>query len=123
MGESDEEIVEMAFAARRSGATSIPVNFLDPRPGTPYSHLAPPDPRKSLLVLCLFRFVNPARDIRIAGGRETNLRSMQPLALWPCNSIFTGGYLTTPGNAPNADHQMIKDAGFEILEDYSPVVA
>jgi len=116
MGESDDEIVEMAFAARRSGATSIPVNFLDPRPGTAFSHLEPPEPRKSLLVLCLFRFVNPARDIRIAGGREVNLRSLQPLALWPCNSIFTGGYLTTPGNAPNADHQMIRDAGFEILE-------
>jgi len=116
MGESDEEIVEMAFAARRSGATSIPVNFLDPRPGTAFSHLEPPAPRKSLLVLCLFRFVNPTRDIRIAGGREVNLRSLQPLALWPCNSIFTGGYLTTPGNAPNADHQMIRDAGFEILE-------
>ena len=123
MGESDEEIVEMAFAARRSGATSIPVNFLDPRPGTPFSQLTPPDPRKSLLVLSLFRFVNPSRDIRIAGGRETNLRAMQPLALWPCNSIFTGGYLTTPGNAPNADHQMIRDAGFEILEDYATVPA
>ena len=120
MGESDEEIVEMAFATRRSGATSIPVNFLDPRPGTPFAHLKPPEPRKCLLVLSLFRFVNPARDIRIAGGRETNLRSLQALALWPCNSIFTGGYLTTPGNAPNADHQMIRDAGFEILEDYSP---
>ncbi|MBI4564280.1 MAG: biotin synthase BioB [Planctomycetes bacterium] len=116
MGESDEEIVELAFAARRSGATSIPVNFLDPRPGTPFAHLRPPEPVKCLKVLCLFRFVNPSRDIRIAGGREVNLRSLQPFALWPCNSIFTGGYLTTPGNEPNADHRMIRDAGFEIVE-------
>lgn len=117
MGEGDEEIVELAFDARRAGASSIPVNFLDPRPGTPFEHLPPPDPVKCLKVLCLFRFVNPKRDIRIAGGREVNLRSLQPFVLWPCNSIFTGGYLTTPGSAPNADHRMIQDAGFEIVED------
>jgi biotin synthase len=114
MGEQDEDIVEMAFNARRIGATSIPVNFLDPRPGTPFAGLAPPSPQKCLLVLSLFRFVNPSRDIRVAGGREKNLRSMQALALWPCNSIFTSGYLTTPGNAPSEDHRMIADAGFEV---------
>jgi len=117
MGERDEDIVEMAFNARRIGATSIPVNFLDPRPGTPFSKLAPPSPQKCLLVLSLFRFVNPSRDIRVAGGREKNLRSMQALALWPCNSIFTSGYLTTPGNAPSEDHRMIADAGFEVVEE------
>ncbi len=121
MGEGDGDIVDMAFAARKSGATSIPVNFLDARPGTAMAGQAPPDPRKCLRVLCLFRFVNPERDIRIAGGREVNLRTLQPLVLWPCNSIFTAGYLTTPGNAPNLDHQMIADAGFEILEEPAPV--
>ena len=114
MGESDEEIVEMAFAARRSGATSIPVNFLDPRPGTPLSRLAPPDPRKSLLVLCLFRFVNPSRDIRIAGGRELHLRSLQPLGLYAANSVFVGDYLTTKGQPPEADYRMIEELGFVV---------
>ncbi|MBI2930259.1 MAG: biotin synthase BioB [Planctomycetes bacterium] len=119
MGESDEDVVEMAFNARALGATSVPVNFFDPRPGTSLAGCPPPSPAKCLLALCLFRFVNPSRDIRAAGGREKNLRSLQALALYPCNSIFTGGYLTTPGNRPNEDHQMIHDLGFVIEEDGS----
>ncbi len=121
MGERDEDVVAMAFNARELGVTSIPVNFLDPRPGTPFAKYAPPSPAKCLLVLSMFRFVNPSRDIRIAGGREKNLRSLQSLALYPCNSIFTAGYLTTAGNEPSEDHRMIRDAGFEIVEDYAPV--
>ena len=61
----------------------------------------------------MFRFVNPSKDIRVAGGREVVLRSMQPLALFAANSIFTNGYLTTAGATPSADWQMITDAGFE----------
>lgn len=120
MGEGDEDVVAMAFDARESGAESIPVNFLDPRPGTPMGSLKPPDPRRCLRVLSLFRLVNPDKDVRLAGGREVNLRSLQALALWPCNSIFTSGYLTTGGQAPSQDHQMIRDAGFEILQESAP---
>lgn len=116
MGEGDEDIVAMAFDARRGGADSIPVNFLDPRPGTAMSGMKAPDPRRCLRILSLYRLVNPDKDVRLAGGREVNLRSLQALALWPCNSIFTSGYLTTGGNIPSLDHQMIRDAGFEILE-------
>jgi len=119
MGESDAEIVSMAFKARDEQVDSIPVNILDPRPGTPFAHLTPLTPQKSLLALCVFRFVNPSRDIRIAGGREVNLRSMWPLALFPCNSIFSSGYLTTPGNAPNDDIRTIREWGFEIEEHAS----
>jgi biotin synthase len=61
----------------------------------------------------MFRFVNPTTDIRIAGGREVTLRSMQPLALYAANSLFTNGYLTTPGAQPSDDMVMIQDAGFE----------
>ena len=51
----------------------------------------------------MFRFVNPSRDIRVAGGREVNLRHLQALALWPANSIFVNGYLTTGGAGYEAD--------------------
>ena len=81
MGETDEEIVDMAFALRELDADSIPVNFLNPIPGTPLEHRNDLDPRKCLKVLALFRFVNPTKEIRISGGREIHLRSMQALGL------------------------------------------
>jgi len=114
MGEADEDVVDLAFELRRLGVTSIPVNFLDPRPGTPMAARPLQDPKQCLRVLSMVRFVNPSRDIRCAGGREVNLRSLQPLVLYPCNSIFTNGYLTTGGNAESDDLRMIRDLGFEI---------
>ena len=116
MGESDEDRVALAFEVRELEVESIPVNFLDPRPGTPLGdspRLSPPD---CLRALAMFRFVNPSRDIRIAGGRETNLRHMQSLALYPANSLFCNGYLTTPGQGAEADLRMIADAGFRVAE-------
>ena len=71
-------------------------------------------PQRCLKTLCLFRFVNPSKEIRVAGGREINLRSLQPLALYPANSIFVNGYLTTPGQEASDAHQMIRDLGFEL---------
>jgi biotin synthase len=114
MGEKPEDVVEMAFELRRLGVTSIPINFLDPRPGTPLANRPRPDPKYCLKVLCMARFVNPSRDIRCAGGREVTLRALQPLVLYPCNSIFTNGYLTTGGNTDSEDARMIRDMGFEI---------
>ena len=93
---------------------SVPVNFLDPRPGTPMAGLERIEPTYALRVLAMFRFLNPKCDLRLAGGREANLRSLQPLALYAVNSIFTDGYLTTPGACASDDHQMIRDMGFEI---------
>lgn len=116
MGESDEDVVDLAFALRKLEVESIPVNFLDPRPGTPLADRPRLKPSYCLKTLAMFRFVNPSRDIRAAGGREVNLRSLQPLALYAVNSIFTNGYLTTDGNDRNTDYTMIRDMGFEILE-------
>jgi len=113
-GESDEDLVAMALELRRLQVASIPVNFFDPRPGTPLEDALRPDPRRCLKVLCLVRFCNPSGDIRAAGGREATLRSLQPMALYPCNSMFTRGYLTTAGNDDDEDLQMIRDLGFEL---------
>lgn len=65
--------------------------------------------------LCLFRLAHPATEIRIAGGREVHLRTLQPLGLYPANSIFVSDYLTTKGQTPNEDYRMITDMGFEIV--------
>ena len=116
MGETDEEIVNMAFALRELDADSIPVNFLNPIKGTPLEKLNELTPLKCLKVLCLFRFICPSKEIRASGGREINLRSLQAFALYPANSIFIGDYLTSDGQDPSQDHQMIEDLGFEIEE-------
>lgn len=114
MGESQAEIVEMAYALREIDADSIPVNFLVPIPGTPLEAKEKVAPLQALKVLALFRFICPSKEIRVSGGRESSLRHLQPLSLYAANSWFVGDYLTTGGQAVNADHQMIEDLGFEI---------
>ncbi|MCC6745013.1 MAG: biotin synthase BioB [Acidobacteria bacterium] len=114
MGETEEDRAALAFELRELEVESIPVNFLDPRPGTPLAGIGRMSPKDCLRTLCMFRFVNPTRDIRIAGGREVNLRRLQPLSLYPANSLFVDGYLTTGGQGYEADIQMIEDAGFRV---------
>jgi biotin synthase len=114
MGESDRDIVEMAFELREKDVDSIPINFLHPIPGTPLENVSVLTPNKCLKVLALFRFVCPRKEIRIAGGREVNLRSLQALGLYAANSIFLGDYLTTKGQEAQADLRMIEDLGFEV---------
>jgi biotin synthase len=116
MGETDAQIVDIAFALRELDADSIPVNFLHAIPGTPLEGTHELDPRRCLRVLALVRFVCPDKEIRVSGGREVNLRSLQPLALFPANAIFIGDYLTTEGQAATEDYRMIEDLGFEIEE-------
>lgn len=116
MGEGDEDIVDLAFTVRRLDIDSIPINFLNPIEGTPLGHCRQLTPMRCLKVLALFRFLNPQKDIRVAGGREVNLRHLQPLALYAANSLFAGGYLTTGGQAIQDVYQMIEDLGFEIEE-------
>jgi biotin synthase len=117
LGESEEDLIDLVFALRELEVDSVPVNFLDPRPGTALAAHQRISPRYALRALCLFRFLCPKADVRVAGGREVNLRSMQALALYPANSMFTSGYLTTDGNTPTDDMQMIRDAGFEVEFD------
>jgi biotin synthase len=116
MGETDEQVVDVAFALRDLDADSIPVNFLHAVPGTPLEGTEELHPRRCLKILALLRLVCPTKEIRVAGGREVNLRSLQPLALYAANSIFVGDYLTTEGQAAEADWQMLEDLGFEIEE-------
>lgn len=116
MGETNQQIVEMAFSLRALDVDSIPVNFLHAIEGTPLEHQERTHPIKALKVLALMRFINPAKEIRVSGGREFNLRTLQPLALYAANSIFVGDYLTTKGQQVQTDHHIIEDLGFEIEE-------
>lgn len=116
MGERRADVVDMAISLRDLGVQSIPVNFLNPIDGTPLAGKDDLDPRYCLKVLAMFRLVNPDREIRIAGGREIHLGSLQALGLYAANSIFVGDYLTTKGQPPEADYQLIRDLGFEIVQ-------
>jgi biotin synthase len=112
MGESDADVVEMAFALRELNVESIPLNFLNPIDGTPLAGTQNLNPRYCLKALCMMRLVNPTSELRIAGGREMHLGSLQVMGLYAANSIFVGDYLTTKGQSPDADYRMIEDMGF-----------
>jgi len=117
MGESDEDVVKMALELREFNVQSIPLNILNPIDGTPLAGADRLTPADCLKALAMFRFANPSCEIRIAGGREIHLRSLQPLGLYAANSIFVGDYLTTQGQPPEEDYRMIKDLGFEVVKN------
>ncbi|WP_329023050.1 MULTISPECIES: biotin synthase BioB [unclassified Streptomyces] len=114
MGESDADLVDVVFSLRELDPDSVPVNFLIPFEGTPLAKEWNLTPQRCLRILAMVRFVCPDVEVRLAGGREVHLRSMQPLALNLVNSIFLGDYLTSEGQAGQADLDMIADAGFEV---------
>jgi len=116
MGETIEDRVDLAFALKDARADAIPLNFLDPRPGTALENRTRVRAADVLRTLAMFRLVHPDREIRIAGGREACLGPLQALALYPANSMFTSGYLTTPGQGYAADRRMLEVAGFEVSE-------
>ncbi|MBK0868869.1 biotin synthase BioB [Saccharopolyspora sp. HNM0986] len=115
LGETDEQLVEAVFALRELDSDSIPVNFLMPFDGTPFENTWELTPAHCVKILAMARFVCPDREVRIAGGREMHLRSLQSIALHVANSIFLGDYLTSEGQEAKADLEMIRDNGFVVL--------
>jgi biotin synthase len=114
MGETDEQLADVAFALRELDPDSVPVNFLIPFEGTPLGGQWTLTPQRCLRILAMVRFVCPDAEVRLAGGREIHLRSLQPLALHIVNSIFLGDYLTSEGQPGGRDLEMIADAGFTV---------
>jgi biotin synthase len=117
MGEADQDVVDLAFALHDLQVESIPLNFLNSIEGTPLQTADNLTPQYCLKALAMFRLVNPTRELRISGGREIHLRSLQPLGLYAANSLFVGDYLTTRGQAPDEDYRMIEDMGFEVTRN------
>lgn len=128
MGETSADVLDVAFALRELEVPSIPVNFLVPIDGNAVVDDGSLSPERCLRAVALMRLVNPRAEIRAAGGREGHLRSLGALVLWPANSLFVEGYLTTRGDAVDPTCQMIVDAGFEVdgnplyLADRQPTV-
>ncbi len=115
MGETFDDLVDVAFQLRELVVESIPVNFLHAIDGTPLEASEHLNPRDCLRALCLFRLTNPTVELRVSGGREVNLRSMQAMSLYAANSMFVSDYLTTKGQPAEEDFKMVEDLGFQIV--------
>ena len=122
MGEAVDDLIKVAKALRQLEVASLPVNFFLPISGTQLSGSVTAQrsvpttltPDYCLRVLCLYRFLNPRAEIRVAAGREHHLRSMEVMALYPANSMFIDGYLNAEGSTASRTLEMIRDAGFTV---------
>jgi len=112
LGETLEDRVDLALALRDLGVDSVPLNFLNPIPGTPLAddHIEPVSPLTALQTIAMFRFVMPKTPIKIAGGRENCLRDLQSWMFFAgASGTMIGNYLTTHGRDIGQDIQMLKD--------------
>jgi biotin synthase len=116
MGESPKDRVDLAFELKNLHADCVPINILNPRRGTPLGDVTPMEPIEIIKYIAIFRLILPKATIKIAGGREVNLRDLQAMALQAgANGLILGNYLTTMGRNPAQDMQMMKDLGFEVV--------
>jgi biotin synthase len=110
MGESDAQRVELLLQLRELDPTEVPLNFLNPRPGTPLGDRQPVGAWEALRWIALFRLALPGVILRYAGGREITLRDLQAMGMTSgINALIVGNYLTTLGRSPEEDLQMLDD--------------
>ncbi|MGB2694354.1 MAG: biotin synthase BioB [Dehalococcoidia bacterium] len=124
MGESWEQRVEFACELRALGPAEIPLNFLNPRPGTPLGDQELLPPLDAIRICALWRLFFPRETIRYAGGREVVLRDLQSLGLLSgVNGLIMGNYLTTTGRSPEQDLRMLDDLGMPRAQTHEPPAA
>ena len=117
LGETGSQRLEMAFTLAEIGVDCVPINILNPRPGTPLENARPPEPLEIIKTIAIFRFILPRATVKLAGGREQNLGDFQGLALRSgANGMIIGGYLTTGGRQVKDDLMLISRAGFRLPE-------
>jgi biotin synthase len=110
MGESDDQRLELLGQLAALGPDEVPVNFLNPRPGTPLAGRRPVEPLEAIRWIALFRLALPGAVLRYAGGREITLRDLQAMGMTSgINALIVGNYLTTLGREPEADLRMLAD--------------
>ena len=114
MGETREDRCDLAFALREIGANVVPINILNPIPGTPFAKNPPLPPMEILKTIACFRFILPRQEIMIAGGRTVNLRDMQSMIFTAgASALMVGNYLTTLNQPVEKDLQMLRDLGLD----------
>ena len=117
MGETLEQRVDFAFELAALDPCEVPINLLDPRPGTPMSERGLLSPREALQAIALFRLVLPGAWLRLAGGRERVLGELQGMGLLAgANALIVGNYLTTSGRSPADDHALLDALGMPVAE-------
>lgn len=117
MGETAEQRIELAEELRRLDVDSIPLNFLHPLKGTKLEGVKPLRPLEILRIISVYRLFFPDRDIKVAGGREVNLRDLQSFIFFAgANSTMLGNYLTTKGRKAEDDLKMIADLELEVVD-------
>jgi len=115
IGEVIEDRIDLAFTLKNLDVDVVPLNFLHPISGTPLENSVPLSPMEALKIISVFRFVLPDKEIKIAGGRERNLRDLQSWMFYAgANSTMIGNYLTTTGRKVEDDFQMIKDLTLDL---------
>jgi biotin synthase len=114
LGETMAHRIELALTLRQMGVDSVPLNILNPIPGTPLECTPSLSPLEILATIAIFRFILPDKDIRLCGGKERNLRQLLPLGIVAgANALMTGNYLTTTGRQAKDDLEMVRDLGLE----------
>jgi biotin synthase len=114
MGETREDRCDLAFSLKEIGANVVPVNILNPIPGTPFAKNPPLPPMEILKTIACFRLILPRQEIMIAGGRTINLRDMQSMVFMAgASALMVGNYLTTLNQPVEKDLQMLKDLGLD----------
>jgi biotin synthase len=117
IGETDEQIFELASDIKALDVDSIPLNFLVPIPGTPYGRLNRLTPIRCLKIIAFFRYFLPDKEIIICGGREKNLKELHPLIFYAgASGMMTGNYLTTDGRSLDDDLALLSQLGFSVRE-------
>ncbi|HTQ68187.1 MAG TPA: biotin synthase BioB [Solirubrobacteraceae bacterium] len=115
LGESREQRVEMAFELASINPTSVPINMLNPRPGTKFGDREFMDPWEAVKWIAIFRLVLPDALFRLCGGRVENLGELQALAVRAgLNGVMMGNFLTTLGNTPESDREMFTELGLNV---------
>src|SRR5207244_11945149 len=103
-GETDAQPLELLDQLRSVEPAEVPVNFLNPRPGTPLGECQLVEPIEAIRWIALFRLALPEVILRYAGGREVTLRDLQAMGMTSgINALIVGNYLTTLGRAPDDD--------------------
>ena len=114
MGETREDRCDLALELKRIGANVVPVNILNPIPGTPFEKNTPLPVMEILKTIACFRFILPRQEIMIAGGRTVNLRDAQSMVFMAgASALMVGNYLTTLNQPVEKDLQMLKDLGLD----------
>jgi biotin synthase len=117
MGETLAQRIDFAFELAELAPCEVPVNLLDPRPGTPLGDAAVLSPREALQAIALFRLVLPGAWLRLAGGRERVLGELQALGLLAgANALIVGNYLTTAGRPASADLALLEALGMPVAD-------